>query len=69
MTPVLTKIDLSPIPLEWVTDTANTLAVMHDSTANMVPTPLGGLWKGVMISAQDIQAARKDLWSKLESAE
>ena len=61
--PVLTK-DFSPIPLEWATETGNVVMVTHPMTANVVAIRLGGLWKGATISAEDIQSARTELWTR-----
>lgn len=69
MTPPTLTIDLGPIPLEWAIQTRNTVVLAHATTANLGSVPLGSLWKGAAITAADIQAARKELWSSLESSE
>lgn len=70
MTTVLTT-SSSPIPvlLEWLIEANRSLPVDHPATANVVPLHLGGIWKEHKIDASDIQEARKELWSRLESAE
>jgi len=69
MTPPVLTADLGSIPLDWATETRNTEPVTHRATANIAPVALGGLWRGAVITAEDIQASRKELWSSLESSE
>ncbi len=33
------------------------------------PTPLGGLWKGIQISEQDIEEARREMWGRFGERE
>lgn len=58
-----------PVLLEWLTGPNRSFALDDPATANVVPLHLGGMWKGHTITASDIQQARKELWSRLESAE
>ncbi len=70
MTSMLTtSSDLVPVLLEWLTEPNRSLPLDHPATANIAPLHLGDIWKGHKIDASDIQQARKELWSKLESAE
>ena len=67
--PLTLTTEATPLPLEWWAETTNGPAPVHQSTANVAPVALGGLWRGHTIGATDIQQARKEMWSKLEAGE
>lgn len=45
------------------------LVPKESSTPPYLPTPMGGLWKGARITAEDITEARREMWGRFADDE